>query len=100
MKITLTRTVIMERPKPWEKNLHPWEKKDGPSGIKLSQQETFYLLRAIHYFEANLKHFSADATDLDEVLCGLLNVPERGLECIRQIKMKAEDYITQHCPAV
>jgi len=79
MKITITSTVIED---------------DG--GIKLSQQETFYLLRAIHYFEANLKHFSAEATDLDEVLCSLLNLPEKGLDHIRQIRTKAENAL---CPA-
>jgi hypothetical protein len=85
----------MERPKPRLNNLQPNEKTDGPNGIKLTQQETFYLLRAIHYFEANMKHFSVDGADMGEVLCSLLNVSERGLECIRQIKMKAEDHV---CP--
>jgi hypothetical protein len=78
MKITITKTVI-----------------EDEGGIKLSQQETFYLLRAIHYFEANLKHFSEDSTDLDEVLCSLLNLPERGLHHIRQIRTKAENSL---CP--
>jgi hypothetical protein len=78
MKITITKTVI-----------------EDEGGIKLSQQETFYLLRAIHYFEANLKHFSEDSTDLDEVLCSLLNLPEMGLHHIRQIRTKAENSL---CP--
>ena len=68
---------------------------EDEGGIKLTQQETFYLLRAIHYFEANLKHFSADATDLDEVLCSLLNLPEKGLNHIKQIRSKAENSL---CP--
>lgn len=70
---------------------------EDEGGIKLSQQETFYLLRAIHFFEANLKHFSEDTTDLDEVLCSLLNLPEKGLKHIKQIRLKAERSL---CPAL